>query len=115
MGPVCNIRDELRTEWQGNAVAIDIASGIFVDNKKVVPSPAPGDVSVFPYFHVAFGAQDEKTTIAPRAETVRSEPVQAHVAEAMVPAEHHVPKILKLRMVRVTHVAHLRCGHLSFG
>ena len=59
-------------------------------------------------FDITIRAQDEQPPVAPGAEAVGREPVQPHIAEAAVAAQHHVAEVLELRMVGMAHVRDLR-------
>ena len=61
------------------------------------------------------GAEDGEPSVAPGAEPVGREPVDADVAGAAVAAQHHVAEVLEPGVLRVVDVAHLRGHDLGSG
>jgi hypothetical protein len=101
VGAVDDVRDELGAEGQVDVVAVDVALLGLIDEVEIVALLADGDVYVFAALDVAFGAEDEETAVAPGAECVGGEPVEADVAEAHVAAQDHVAEILEERVLRL--------------
>jgi len=107
--PIYHVGDKLRPERQRQIVAVDVPGFILIDNKEIVALLAYGNIRVFAEFDIALSAENEEPSIAPCAEAVRSEPIEAHVTEAVVAAQHHVAKVLKLRMAGMTDIRYLGC------
>src|SRR5579875_3806383 len=115
VGPVDHIADELRPKRQYKIVAVDHAGLLRVNDEEVVALLADGDVGVLAGLHVAVCAENEEAAVAPGAEAVWSEPVQPHIPEAVVAAQHHVAEVLEVRMFWVAYISHLRSDDFRFG
>src|ERR1017187_2634093 len=106
---VDDVGDELRAEREGQVIAVDVAGLFGVHEVEVIAALVfgVGDVGVLADFDVAVGTEDEEAAVAPGAEARGREPVEAHVAEAGVAAEHHVAEVLEFGVIFVADVGDL--------
>src|ERR1700761_8329011 len=94
VGSIDDVADKLRTKRQCQIIAVDVPGLFLIDDKQIVALLAYGNIGVFPEFDITLCPQDEEPSVAPCAETIRREPIEAHVTESVVPAQHHVTKVL---------------------
>src|SRR5260370_37424626 len=113
VGSVDDVGDELRPEWKSEVVAVDVAGLLLVDDKEIVALLADGDIGVLAHLDVAFGAEDEESSVAPRTQAVGGEPVQPDVAHAAIAAQHPLAEVLEFGPLRMVHVGDLRLGNLG--
>ena len=110
---VHDVGNKLRAERQRHVVAVDVTRLVVVDEEQIVPLVVDGDVGVFADLDVSIGAQNEEPAIAPCSQAVGRKPVEPHIAESAVAAQHHVAEILKSRTVRMAHIGDLRLRHFG--
>src|SRR5215469_15034129 len=104
MRAIYNIRYKLRPKRQRHVGTVDISCLLSIDEKEIVALRFHGDICVLADFNIAVSPENKQSPIAPCAQAVWREPVEAHVAEALVTPQDHVPEILKSRMVRISHI-----------
>ena len=109
-GGFCSVEDVLNERWavrKFNFPAIDITCVFVVDEEEVVASVAAADVNVFPEFHIPLGAKDGKSSVAPRVEAFRCEPIDAEISRTSITSYGGIAKILDTRILLIIDVAHL--------
>src|ERR1044071_9722071 len=79
-----------------DAAAVDVSGLLLVHEEEVVAAGAARDVHVLADFDEAVRAEDGQTPVAPGAQTVGREPIDADVAGASVAAQHHVAEVLEV-------------------
>ncbi|HEY6488281.1 MAG: hypothetical protein WCC26_02500 [Terracidiphilus sp.] len=62
---------------------------------------------------IAIGAENDEALITPGAEPVGREPIEPHIAQAVIAAQRHVTEILKARMLGMPLVRNVRLDDLS--
>ena len=85
-----------------------------IGHVELVATIQPGDVNILPNFYESFRTQDRQPAISPGLQPVRREPVDPQITCPAIPLHHHIPEILKLRILWMMHVADLRGHHLGF-
>src|SRR5262249_61255089 len=88
--------------------AVDVASLLLVHHKKVTPPGSPGNVNVLANLDKAVRAKDGQPAVAPRGQPIGCEPIHADVPSATIAAQHQIAKILKIWILLVVNIAHLR-------
>ncbi len=110
LGPVQHVVDQPRAVGQRLGAAVDVLRAFAIDEEEVVAAGPAGDVDVLAQLDVALGAEDRQPPVAPHAQALRREPVDADVAGAAVAAQQHFAEVFELRRVRVGVVGDVR-GH----
>jgi len=104
LGPVQHIRDQLLPVREGDIAAIDVARLLVVGEEEVIPARTSGEVDVAADLDVTVGAEQRKTAIAIRRQTVGRKPVDAKVAETAIAAQRRVAEILERGVLLVADV-----------
>ena len=115
LGALEDVVDQLAGEGQRDVLAVDVAGLLLIDQEQVAAALAPGDVHVLADLDEAVGAEDGQAPVAPRAQALWREPVDADVAGAAVAADHAVAEVLEAGLVGVVQVADLRGDDLRLG
>src|SRR6266567_981386 len=116
MGSIHDIGYKIGPERKRHLIAIDIPRFLVIDEKQVVALLLDCNIDVLAHLDVAVGPKDEEPPIAPRSQSVGSEPVQAHVTESAIVAQHHVTEVLEARIIGMPDVRNLRLDYFgAFG
>src|SRR5277367_1457700 len=112
---VDNIGDELRSEGQRQIVAVDVTRFLLVYEEEVVAGLFHCHIGVLADFDISLGTENEKTAITPCSQAIWREPVETYISQTLVATQHHIAKILKARMLRMSDIGNLRGNNFGFG
>ena len=111
------VEDELAEKAEADLAGnVEVLLALVVDEIDVVAGFLAADVDVFAQLDRALGAEDDGAAVAPRAQAVRGEPIDANVIRRPVVAqERGLAEILELGLVGVGVVGDRRLGDGGVG
>src|SRR5262245_475873 len=107
LGSVEDVVDQPFTVKERDILAVDSVHALLINNDQMIAPGLSPDIDVFANLNIAFCADNCQPGIAPRRQAIGGEPVNADVAAAAIPTQHHVAEIFQSGMLRMEQIADL--------